>query len=243
MAEVEESNADSDEVSIQAGDDSPGISPKFGRMNSQSKGNSNGRYGSVRSTCMGNNNHINSPFDGINVGCDNECDVQETAEHVGGLFNNVRSEKDNEFMEEREARDKVDPSDCIGELLKDGSVKENGPDGDNREFGPDGDNGEIGPDYHRPSFITIRPNQFKPKRNIGAHEFVTPDLNNAVGIEESSDPFNIDEIFRMEAVSKSKEGAISCNRIRGETEGDEFSKADGVAGIDREVAETMEVVG
>ncbi|MFS8016823.1 hypothetical protein Hanom_Chr15g01373061 [Helianthus anomalus] len=172
MTEVEESNADSDEVSIQAGDDSLGISPEFGRMNSQSKGDSKGRCGSVRSTCMGNNNHINSLYDGINAGCDNECDVQETAGHVGGLFNDVRSEKDNEFMEEREARDKVDPSDHIGELLKDGSVGENGP---------DGENGEIGPDYLRPSFITLRPNQFKPKRNIGAHEFVTPDLNDAIG--------------------------------------------------------------
>ncbi|MFS7998258.1 hypothetical protein Hanom_Chr12g01151571 [Helianthus anomalus] len=161
MAEVEESNANSEEVSTPAGNASPGISPEFGKTNSQAKGISNGRCESFRSTCMGNNYPINSPYVGVNAGFNNDCDVQEPAENVGGKFNDVRQEKDNVLMEEREARDKAVPTGRISEISEDGC------------------DGENGPDLPRPSFITLRPNQFKPNLNVGVHVYVTPDLNNA----------------------------------------------------------------
>ncbi|MFS8014959.1 putative RNA recognition motif domain, nucleotide-binding alpha-beta plait domain superfamily [Helianthus anomalus] len=227
VAESKESSADSDEVYIRAGEESPGISPEYGKCNSQVNGNSKGRRETTRSTCMGN---INLD-DGINTGCNNDCEVQESAEKLEELVNDVRSEKDNAFMEEREDRDQVDPNKRLGELSEDGCDEDNGP------------------DPPRPSFITLRHNQFKPKRNDGAQEFVTPDLNKAVGVETSSDPFNIEEIFRLEAASKTRDEANSSMRIRGETESDEISKANGDTGVnrevdlgvDREVAETLEV--
>ncbi|KAM0044077.1 putative RNA recognition motif domain, nucleotide-binding alpha-beta plait domain superfamily [Helianthus debilis subsp. tardiflorus] len=112
VAESKESSADSDEVYTQAGEDSPGISPEFGNCNSQAKGDSSGRRETFRSTCMGNN-YLD---DGINAGCNNDCEDQEPAENVGGLVNDGSPEKDNVLMEEREARDKVDPNDRMGEF-------------------------------------------------------------------------------------------------------------------------------
>ncbi|MFS8018177.1 hypothetical protein Hanom_Chr15g01389091 [Helianthus anomalus] len=50
----------------------------------------------------------------------------------------------------------------------------------------------------RPSYVTLRPNQFdkKARQNSGAN---IPDLNNSVELPVDSDPFNIEEILRMEA--------------------------------------------
>ncbi|MFS7987681.1 hypothetical protein Hanom_Chr11g01025741 [Helianthus anomalus] len=49
----------------------------------------------------------------------------------------------------------------------------------------------------RPSYVTCRPKRGKkPKKK--AHPVVIPDLNQEAEISNNSDPFNIEEIFRME---------------------------------------------
>ncbi|KAJ0835819.1 putative RNA recognition motif domain, nucleotide-binding alpha-beta plait domain superfamily [Helianthus annuus] len=50
----------------------------------------------------------------------------------------------------------------------------------------------------RPSYITCRPKS-KKSNFIQAQPFIIPDLNNSTVDGESSDPFNIEEIFRQEA--------------------------------------------
>ncbi|KAJ0843387.1 putative RNA recognition motif domain, nucleotide-binding alpha-beta plait domain superfamily [Helianthus annuus] len=224
-AEDEEIISDSEEDVIPTGVVSPGISPEFGKMNSQAQENSTGCFAVQSPTCMGNFSPINIPNVGENVPINDDCVAQELAEYVACMNKDVREERDNIFMEEREAREKVDPTGHLSENLDD-----------------EGEGiGEIGPASPRPSYITLRPNQFKPDKKVGAQEFLTPDLNNVVGEEVTSDPFNIEEIFRLEVVSNKGEEAISGRRNRDEVEADVPSEVDRAAGLEREVAETLEV--
>ncbi|KAJ0866424.1 putative RNA-directed DNA polymerase [Helianthus annuus] len=225
--EDEEIISDSDEVVIPAGVVSPGISPEFGKTNSQAQEHSNGRFAVQSPTCMGKFSPINIPNVGDNVPINDDCVAQESAEYDACRNKDVSEARDNILMVEREAREKVVPTGHLSEKLNDeGEI-----------------NSEIGPASPRPSYITLRPNQFKPGKDGGAQEFLTPDLNNVVGEEETSDPFNIEETFRLEVEENRGDEVISGRRNRGEVETDDPAEVDRAAGLEREVAETLEMEG
>ncbi|MFS7998792.1 hypothetical protein Hanom_Chr12g01158111 [Helianthus anomalus] len=160
----EEIISDSEVDGSQAGDASPGISPEFGNPKSPAQEYSNGRVRFQSPTCMGKFSPMIIPNVGENMPF-NDCEVLESAD-LDACRNKVgREERENSILEEREDRVKVGPQVNQSEKqFEEGEIY-----------------CEFGPNSPRPSYVTLRPNQFKPGKVRGAQEFLTPDLNNVDG--------------------------------------------------------------
>ncbi|KAF5797593.1 putative RNA-directed DNA polymerase [Helianthus annuus] len=223
-SEEEEISSGSEEVGSPVGEVSPGFSPEFGNMNSHEQEKSDGFCEFQSPTCMGNLSPIYVPNVGDYMTNNDVGVVQEAAEHVACSNNCVSEERDKLLNKEREPREEMDPTENLGDNIDEGVGIS-----------------EIGPASPRPSYITLRPNQFKPAKDGGAQEFLTPDLNKVVGEESNSDPFNIEEIFRLETEQDKGEEAISDRRIRGEVENVNPAEEGRAADLEREVAGTLGV--
>ncbi|MFS7904691.1 hypothetical protein Hanom_Chr01g00039071 [Helianthus anomalus] len=103
--------------------------------------------------------------------------------------------------------------------------------------------GDGGPsdEIPRPSYVTLRTKKSKAQKKGPVNAFKTPDLNNSVEVNIDSDPFNIEEIFRLE--TENNKGAVESNgrSISGNPELEEQVSALSSSEMEKEVAETMKV--
>ncbi|MFS8023053.1 hypothetical protein Hanom_Chr16g01446881 [Helianthus anomalus] len=148
-----------------------------------------GYYEGLSPTCMGTNPSVGIPDTEDHAQGNDDGGAHVPIENLFTSGNEDR-EAGNINLFEREDREVV------------------GPVGKNSEHvcEDDGNFGGLDSDFPRPSYITRRPNKTKAVHKVAAHSHSIPDLNYSAGVDDSSDPFNIGEIFRMEAGAYKGEG-------------------------------------
>ncbi|KAJ0874585.1 putative RNA-directed DNA polymerase [Helianthus annuus] len=105
----------------------------------------------------------------------------------------------------------------------------------------------LGPEPSRPSYITLRPKLKTKPKQIKSKEPLIPDLNEAevenleAAEVENSDPFNIEEIFRLEKNHVRGEEELCRSSSHPESGGNNLDSEQVEDGFESEVAKTMEL--
>ncbi|MFS8001395.1 hypothetical protein Hanom_Chr13g01189901 [Helianthus anomalus] len=105
----------------------------------------------------------------------------------------------------------------------------------------------LGSEPSRPSYITLRPKLKTKPKQIKSKEPLIPDLNEAkvenleAADVEISDPFNIEEIFRLEKKHVRGEEELCRSSSHPESGGINLGSEQVVDGFESEVAKTMEL--
>ncbi|MFS8023291.1 hypothetical protein Hanom_Chr16g01449761 [Helianthus anomalus] len=166
-------------------------------------------------SCMGNQTgntppHIEKAMSAAHGSLNGTCDVL-----------NAEREKvvtEDQFVGQNEESGGVDPSG-----LNEGFEAHSGnldPVSSNRDHEAHSD---FLKDAERPSFITIRSKRAGKKPSHFA-EVTLPDLNKAAENSCNSDPFNIDEIFRLEAQNHGASDEVPVRSVNREAAGDNWEE-------------------
>ncbi|KAM0001264.1 putative RNA recognition motif domain, nucleotide-binding alpha-beta plait domain superfamily [Helianthus debilis subsp. tardiflorus] len=91
-----------------------------------------------------------------------------------------------------------------------------------------------------PRYVTCRPNRGNnPKKK--AHPLVIPDLNQEADISNNSDPFNIEEIFRMEKEGIRDSEPISRCRVNGGSSAEVMEEEHASLNFEKETSSTVDL--